>query len=167
MTTPELDAAVKRLDLPAKSEDYSRDDWKKHNAATNEWFEKQNEPPPAGAVEVVNLTAGSPDFGRRTIMSRNEIDREVAEDARRASVRRDRAPRLQSVGLRRRTCAGDRRPGGRRRVTSSSSSRGDPDEPEPAEGGGRPDRHLALARPPGAVLTYAVLAASARGAVAR
>jgi hypothetical protein len=60
-------------------------------------------------------------------------------------------------GRRRSSFCGRRRPG--RRAASRSAgggSSGDPGEPEPGEPARRADRHLALAPPPKAVLTFAM-----------
>jgi hypothetical protein len=117
---PDLAAEVARLKLPASTADYSKADWAKHNAATDAWFEKLNEPPADGGVEIVDLTPGSPTFGQTT---------------------RDRTPRRQSIGVRRRTCTGRRRPGGRATRSTASSGGAESDSDGPGE---RPRRLLLL-----------------------
>jgi hypothetical protein len=62
-------AEASGLDLPASTSDYTRDDWKQHNAVVDAWFEAQSQPPADGSVEVVDLTPGH-NFGRVTHHSR-------------------------------------------------------------------------------------------------
>jgi hypothetical protein len=122
----DLVAAIRRLNLPSSTDDYTRADWAKHNAAVDAWFETQNEPPSDGSIEVVDLTADSPTFGQATIVTRQA---------------RDRTPRRQSIGIRRRTCTGRRRPGGRTARSTASSGGAESDSDGPGE---RPRRLLLL-----------------------
>jgi hypothetical protein len=60
------------------------------------------------------------------------------------STTRDRAPRLQSIGVRRRTCAGGRRRPGARRVVRSSSGAASTGEPSDSDGPGEKPRRVVL-----------------------
>ena len=106
----------------------------------DELLESLPEPPADGGVEIRDLTPDSPKFGQATIVTRQEINREMAEDAR-PTATRDRAPRRQSIGVRRRTCTGRRRPGGRTARSTASSGGAESDSDGPGE---RPRRLLLL-----------------------
>jgi hypothetical protein len=156
----DLAAEVARLNLPANTADYSKEDWARHSAVTNAWCEKQNEPPLGGGVQTSDLTAGSPTFGETSVYTTEEYDLDCAFDqappgsaeaiaiaaklaamSARATAppapvlhvtsERIRAPRREAMGVRRRTCTGGR-PSARRSSRSSSgdSSEGPSDPPE-------------------------------------
>jgi hypothetical protein len=117
--------SCRELGIPDNVRDWTAADKAKFNAGTHAWLDAQNEPP-ADGVAVVDLTAGSPTYGKATIHSRQDIDRRRA---------------LPMTHIRTRTRARSAlrpgRPSCTRRSSSSrasASSGTDPsDDPEPGE----------------------------------
>lgn len=98
----------------------------------DEETERVREEDPTCEMVVMDATPQAPTFGQVTRITREEINAEIRFDHATSTVARpttrDRAPRLASIGVRRRTCSGGRPAG-------ASSSRGSPDsEGEPARG---------------------------------
>jgi hypothetical protein len=131
----DLAAEVARLNLPASTADYSKEDWARHNEVVHAWFDRQNEPPLGGGVQITDLTAGSPTFGKSQTYSQSAM----ASQSICRSVARTRTRARSSLRSGRPSCS-------RRTSSRSSASSGEPeqsDEPAP---------------PRAALLSYACLA---------